>query len=313
MPILNSLRLLTNKVLAPAGFAILRVNKTKPWGNPIVTTQVGRFTIQVPRVNQVSTEYQERPGYMMELAELTALIKKKYPHLSAIDIGANVGNMVCTIKMGADIPVLCFEGDEISYKLLEQNIRQFQFVTAHKQFLGEKTEKITAKFEKAGWNTTIIPTQSPTAQPIQISSLDDFLTNRPIEPGCKLMKIDAEGFDCRIIRGAAKFLQQSRPVLTFEYNRDNMEAIGEKGFGTLSMLYDLGYSEIIFHDCNGRFFTAATLPANVLIEDLLDYADGKNGSIYYFDLTAFHVEDTDIALEFIKKERAHRNNAHTHT
>jgi FkbM family methyltransferase len=309
MPLFNSLRLFTNKVLAPAGFAVQRVKKNNPWGSAIVTTRIGRFSIRVPRTNQVSTEYQDNPCYMSELAELASLLKKKYPGLSAIDIGANVGDTACIIKTAVDIPLVCIEGNDYTFGLLEENIRQFQNVTAYKLFLGEKTGTMTATFEKAGWNTTIKPGQGDGAQTISLVSLDDFLATKPVASGCKLMKIDTEGFDCSIIRGAAKFLQQSRPALMFEYNRDNMEAIGEKGTDTLAMLRDLGYSQVIFHDCNGRFFTANALSDDALVGDLLDYADGKHGAIYYFDLTMFHREDTDVALEFIKAERARRVNA----
>jgi hypothetical protein len=120
------------------------------------------------------------------------------------------------------------------------------------------------------------------------------------------MKVDAEGFDCSIIRGAKAFLQRVRPALTFEYNRDNMEAIGEKGVETLAMLRDLGYSRVAFHDCSGRFFTSAVSTDDLIARDLLDYADGKLGLIYYLDLTMFHKDDDDVALEFINTERSRR-------
>ena len=309
MPLFNSLRLFTNKVLAPAGLAVQRVKKNNPWGSAIVPARVRRFTIKVPRTNQVSTEYQDNPGYMSELAALASLLKKKFPGFSAIDVGANVGDTACVIKSEADIPITCIEGDDYTFALLQENIRQFQNVTAHKLFLGEKTGTMAATFEKAGWNTTIKPGQGAGTQAISITSLDDFLAAKPVAPGCKLLKIDTEGFDCSIIRGAAKFLAQSHPALMFEYNRDNMDAIGEKGTDTLAMLRDLGYSQVVFHDCNGRFFTAAALSDDALVGDLLDYADGRHGAIYYFDLTLFHREDNDVALEFIQAERARRVNA----
>jgi FkbM family methyltransferase len=309
MPLLNRVRLFANKVLAPYGFAVERVKKRNPWDNSLVTIRVGRYSIQAPRASQMATLYHDTPDYMSELASLVSLLKKKYPSLSAMDIGANIGDTACIIKSAADIPVICIEGDDSTFRLLEQNLRQFQNVTAHKLFLGEKSGNMAATFEKSGWNATIKPGQFPAAQTINISSLDDFLATQAIPSPCKLLKIDAEGFDCSIIRGATKFIRQSRPALMFEYNRDNMSAIGEKGLETLAMLRDLGYSEVAFHDCNGRFFTGAALSNDLLVRDLLDYADGRDGSIYYFDLAMFHQEDADIAREFISAERSRRVNA----
>ena len=236
------------------------------------------------------------------------MLKQKYPKLSAIDIGANVGDTVCVIKTAADIPIICIEGDDCTFELLQRNIQQFQNVTAHKIFLGEKTGTLNATADNAGWNTTLRPSESPTAHTIKFSSFDDFMSNQLVPADCKLMKIDAEGFDCSIIRGATKFIQQSRPILSFEYNRFNMDLIGERGLATISMLLEMGYSQAVFHDCNGRFFTATDLSNEVLVHDLLDYADGKLGSIFYFDLTIFHRDDADVAMEFIKEERTRRLN-----
>lgn len=309
MPLLNNFRLFTNKVLAPAGLAVQRVKKSNPWSSGIVTTQVGRFSIQVPGASHLATFYLDHPDYTSQLKALAVILKKKYPGLSAIDIGANVGDTACIIKTAVDIPLLCIEGDDSTFALLQENVRQFQNVTAYKLFLGEKTGTMAATFEKAGWNTTIKPDESPNAQTIKILSLDDFMAAEKVAPGCKLMKIDTEGFDCSIIRGAAKFIRDTLPAITFEYNRDNMEALGEKGTGTLAMLRDLGYSQVAFHDCNGRFFTATTMSNEVLVRDLLGYADGKQGSIYYFDLTMFHRDDDDVALEFIDAERKRQPNA----
>ncbi len=307
MSLLNRARLFANKFLAPAGFAIDRVEKSNPWGSELVTQQIGRFSIQMPRTSPVATVHARNPEYMQQLTTFATLLKKKYPNLSAIDIGANVGDTACVIKTAADIPLMCIEGDDYTFELLQQNMKQFQNVTAHKLFLGEKTSTMAATFEKAGWNATIKPGQSPEAKTIKITSLDDFLAGQPAPPACKLMKVDAEGFDCSIIRGASAFLQRARPALTFEYNRDNMEAIGEKGIETLAMLRNWGYSQVAFHDCHGRFFTSAGSTDDLIARDVLDYADGRDGLIYYFDLTMFHKDDADVALEFIKMERERRS------
>ena len=275
----------------------------------MVSTKVGSFTIQVPRFNSVTVTYRDNPENMSQLAALVLLMKKKYPNLSAIDIGANVGDTACVIKTAADIPLMCIEGDDSTYQLLRQNLSQLQQTSAHKLFLGEKTGNVAVTFDKAGWNTTIKSSQAADSQSIKITSLDDFMSAQQAAATCKVVKIDAEGFDCSIIRGAAKFIRQSHPVLMFEYNRDNMDAIGENGLDTLRILSDLGYSQVVFHDCYSRFFTDALLSNDGLVRDMLDYADGKHGAIYYFDLTVFHQDDTDVAIEFVKAERALRINA----
>lgn len=294
--------------LAIFGVAIVRAERPQ-WlrSSPILTTQVGRYSIQVPSINPLSTGYSRNPDYTGQLGRIASLLVTKFPNLAAIDIGANVGDTACIIKTAADIPLLCIEGDVYTFGFLERNIRQFQNTVAHRLFLAEKTETIGATFAKSGWNTTIKPDKADSARKIKVVSLDDFLVTQPNVSNYKLVKIDTEGFDCSIIRGGVKFIQQVHPVITFEYNRDNMEALGEKGLDTLAMLSGFGYSHVFFHDCVGRFFCSASMSDQVLIRDLHDYADGKHGAIYYFDVTIFHESDSDVAQAFAKMERARRD------
>jgi FkbM family methyltransferase len=306
MTFFHRTRTLANKLFGPLGLAIVRVEPQAWFCSKVMTTTVGRFSIQVPAINPISTHYSRHPDYMGQLGRLTSLLKKKYPRLAAIDIGANVGDTACIIKSAADIPLLCIEGDGFTFGFLEKNIRQFQNTAAHNFFLGEKTGGITAAFEKSGWNATIKPGKNPSSKKINILSLDDFLAKQPGVENFKLLKIDTEGFDCSIIRGGAKFIQQVHPIITFEYNRENMDAIGENGLTTLSMLAGFGYSHAIFHDANGRFMSSIKLSDQNLITDLHEYADGRKGGIYYYDITVFSEADSDVAYMFAEQERSFR-------
>jgi FkbM family methyltransferase len=301
-------RMFANRQLAHLGFAISRTQKTRwGWGNPIITTQVGRYSIQVPSINPISTHYTLHPNYSGHLGRLATLLKGKFPQFSALDIGANVGDTACIIKSAADVPILCIEGDDYTFGFLEQNLKQFQNVTAHNLFLGEQTGTMDICVEKSGWNTTLVPNQAGNTGPskkIKIASLDDFLATQSCVSSMKLLKIDTEGFDCAILRGARNFIRRVQPVITFEYNRENMDAIGEPGLDTLFMLADMGYSHIVFHDAFGRLLCSTTLAERDLIRDLHSYSDGKRSSIYYYDVTVFPISDADIAAAFIKTERS---------
>jgi FkbM family methyltransferase len=306
MQLLHRLRQATNKLLSPLGFEVARVDK-QPWFQPnMVTTRVGKFDIQIPAHNPLSTLYRKLPGYTSHLGRLATVLLDKYPDLVAIDVGANVGDTACIIESAGAIPLLCIEGDDLSFSVLEKNLRQFRDARAFKIFLGEKSEAVGMTMAKDGWNTTLIPDQAGGTKKISLVSLDDFLAPRPEMPRIKLLKIDTEGFDCSIMRGAKNFLRQVHPAITFEYNRENMAALGENGLETLSMLAGLGYGPVMFHDCGGRFFDATVLTNNQFLTNIHEYADGKQAAVYYFDLTVFHETDRDLAEVYVKGERARR-------
>jgi FkbM family methyltransferase len=320
MSFLHPTRLFLNDLLSPFGFAINRVGKQRwTWfralqrfakkarekvreHEAVLTIQVGRYSIQIPSESPISVWY---GGQALELGRLTILVKRKFPFLAVIDIGANVGDTACIIKTAEEVPVFCIEGDEDTFSFLQKNIAQFENVTARNAFLGETTKKIRVNFEKSGWNLTLKPNET-SAQTVNLTKLDDFIFCEPGWQTFKLVKIGAEGFDCAIIRGATNFLRAVQPVIHFEYNRDNMDPIGEPGIDTLLLLSDLGYSQLAVHDANGRFFCSTSLSEKNFIEDLHDYADSVHGGISHYDITAFHRSDSDLAAEFQEIERQER-------
>ena len=141
----------------------------------MATTLVGRYSIQIPAINPLSKLYIQNPGYTGHLGRVAALLKTKYPDLVAIDIGASVGDTACIIKSAADIPLLCIEGDDFTFGFLEQNLRQFQNVTAHQMFLGEKTQTLAVHLEKTAGTPPSNRTMTAPPQKSNMVSLDDFL------------------------------------------------------------------------------------------------------------------------------------------
>lgn len=170
----------------------------------------------------------------------------KYPHAGLIDVGANIGDTLAVARSAADIPVVCVEGDPQCFAFLQQNIEQFERVSAHNVFLGEETERVSAQLQKEGWNTTIVPGDG--TKKLSIIRFDEFANTLEQRDSLKILKIDAEGYDTIILRGAGEFLRDVRPALMFEYNRHNMHAIGEDGLGTLHWLGDLGYRKALFYE-----------------------------------------------------------------
>ena len=268
-----------------------------------MAVSVGKFQISMPSNSLMPDLFSANPGYSSELGRLVATTSSKYPDLRVVDVGANYGDSVAIVKSLAQVPIICIEGDEKCLDLLQENVKQFTDVEIHNLFLGEKSETISAQVEKEGWNTTIVPSKNGTSTKLELTSLDDFICTIEDSSICKVLKIDTEGFDCRIIRGGLNFIKQVKPVIALEYNRDNMGRIGESGIETLDALRDIGYDTILFYDSQGRLVLSTSLTSKAVVNDLHQYANGRDGAIYYYDLCIFHRDDADIAATFQAAER----------
>ncbi len=266
------------------------------------TVQVGKFSISMPANNVQLIHYKIYPDLNSQLSRLALIIAKKYPDMTVVDVGANVGDTIAVLKSAIDLPVIGIEGDNLSYRFLEKNCKQFTNVTTIKTFLGEKKQDIKAELKKAGWNTTIIP--AGRGEMISFQTLDEVLQGEKFQTAkIKLLKTDVEGFDTIVLRGAYDTIEKYKPVLFFEYNRDRMKDIDEDGLSTLLSFENYGYNKIFFFDHIGRLLMVTSIKNKTEINYLHEYAIGKNNLLGYYDICVFHQQDDDIGDEFQKIER----------
>lgn len=266
--------------------------------------KVGKFIVCMPENNIQLANYKLHPNLNAPIGRLAVAVQNKYSEMTAIDVGANVGDTIAVIKSVVDCPIIGIEGDDISYKFLEKNVRQFDNVSIVKTFLGEKKETLNVRLENDGWNTTIIPTDNG-EKAISFKTLDELIDDQFDKHNLKFLKLDVEGFDTIVLRGAYKFIEKHKPVILFEYNRDVMKTINEDGLSTLLSFGKLNYNKILFFDHLGRLLLTTSLQNEDQIIDLHNYAITKANLLGYFDICLFHKNDNDIAHSFLNEERKH--------
>lgn len=295
------MRKMIRQLLNKAGYDIIKTNVHDDSKAGITKkVQVGKFQIAMPGNNRQISTYKYRPDANDLLGKLSLCVETKYPNLWVIDIGANVGDTIAIIKSAIDIPVIGIEGDDISYKFLEANTQQFQNVTILKEFLGEKRQTMRVEMEKSGWNTTLIPTENK-GQELSLKTLDKVLEENSLaDKEIKILKIDTEGFDTIILRGATETIQKHSPVIFFEYNKTNMDAIGEDGLSTLFSLEKYGYHTVMFFDNYGRYMLSLPINQHEPIKELHHYSDNYHSRVGYYDVCLFHDKDTELAHTFMK-------------
>jgi FkbM family methyltransferase len=267
--------------------------------------KVGKFYLTIPKNNPLQYTYIEQKDFSSEVLRLAEHVHEKYPDLIFLDVGANIGDTAAMVKSAKDIPIISIEGDEFSFSYLQKNVQQFNKIQTFNYYLGDKEESMNVDLQKKGWNTTIIPDNKSETK-IEIITLDTFLSTHftTVEINkIKLFKIDTEGFDTIIIRGAQNFIKQTKPVIYFEYNRDNMSAIKEDGLTSIFALKEIGYDKIIFYDDKGKFILGTDITNKEIISDLHNYANGKNSLIYYYNICMFHANDNDLAQKVISTEK----------
>jgi len=166
---------------------------------------------------------------------------------SFVDVGANVGEWLAEIvreKRLAQFSAIAFEPSESAFQRLEQRFANDPRIEIVNQALGDAIGSADFFEEQhAGKGSSIVAqfTRTPgTARTVDVTTLDEEIARRNWEH-VDFLKIDAEGYDLRVLRGARELLAGRRiGVVQFEYNRA-WQLAGDTLFGALTLLRSFGY------------------------------------------------------------------------
>jgi len=272
--------------------------------NSIVERVISNYKLKMNRLHIIEFMQKHNPEYNKHLPRIVKAVALKYPKLTVVDIGANIGDTAAYILDTVKVPIICIEGSDLYFDILNDNIKQFQNVTAYKTFLGESDKQKGASIEtKIGTAIIKVNEHNDESGSIQLDTFDQFLQKNNIDAqNIKCIKIDTDGFDVKILRGSTEHLKIVKPVLFIEYDMVLMKQVNEDGVSTLKMLNDLGYSDVMFYDNLGRFIVALKLDNVDSIQQMTNYICGYKGRFTFYDLCIFHKDDADLAQRFIRDE-----------
>jgi FkbM family methyltransferase len=179
------------------------------------------------------------------LAELAERIATRDGHLHAIDVGANIGDT--TALMAARVrsaTFLCVEGSDKYLPYLRANIARLPPGTTtflEALLLGEKDE-LAAVSLSTQFGTGFLSATPGARTPIR--ALDSVLEEGPYRGlPWNLLKLDTDGYDFNILKGAERLLKERGPAIFFEYVPQLFHDQGTDPMEVFRWLADRGYSE----------------------------------------------------------------------
>lgn len=175
------------------------------------------------------------------------------PEDIALDIGANIG-WYSVLLSRLSVPgarILAFEPDPESYRLLSRNLEanEASRVTALNVALGDSpgfAELHRYKDSNNGRHTLLAGNQSGGTVRVPVNTLKDVwatqqLGSRPI----RFLKIDVEGFEYFVLRGAGDLLVRCACVL-LEYSPEGLRLAGLKPEALIDLLATAGLTASVF-------------------------------------------------------------------
>lgn len=257
-------------------------------GNIIIRTQTNGQKFFCNFSHRLPFYQKEFPLYDRQLSKLCHHLHKELKRtINIVDVGANVGDTVLNIGL-KDAFYLCIEGNESFAKLIQHNLNHNYNYTLETCYLTDNPNEMDYQPEVTnGTNRLLRRIHTSDGKGILSQTLDQLIEAKYKNKFFDLIKIDTDGFDFKVIRGAKQCLELWKPLLFFEWDKAYCKEQGENPLSIFPILSDLGYSDCILFDNFGNLFDL------VLINDLKKLGDYIEKTIgaglpYYYDVLAIN-------------------------
>lgn len=206
--------------------------------------------------------------------EETAIIKRLLPKVDRfIDIGANLGYYTCLALLNQK-PVIAFEPQQQNLECLFKNLEVNHFTKNVEVFplaLSENSGFLTL-YGASGPSASLIKNwadySSKFKKTVPVSTLDKILAGRYVDE-LFLIKIDVEGAEYHVLKGAERLLQKTvKPIWLLEICLEEFHPEGENPdfMGIFQLFSENGYLA----------YTASDNPAPVTLGDVSKWVENNH-------------------------------------
>ncbi len=165
-----------------------------------------------------------------------------------MDVGANIGyhSFYAAGVVGENGKVFSFEPDPGVYIRLETNLRPFPWAHALNYAIWDREDEVRFKrssvAHESGWGALTAVRSLGTGEEISVRSISlDGWKRKTNETVIRAIKLDAEGSELGVLRGASHVLSDCRPYLLLEINDVLLRQAGASGMDVLKEVHNYAY------------------------------------------------------------------------
>jgi FkbM family methyltransferase len=162
------------------------------------------------------------------------------PGGTVIDVGACLGDMTATFSrmVGDNGSVIAFEPNPAAFECLYHNMKPYKNVRLINCGLGSVRSSASV-VHPPNADKNLGASQLKDGGPVLITSMDNLSASwKRVD----FIKIDAEGWEPRILNGAIDTLKRFKPTILVEINIPILESMGQTRHDVMKPLMDLGYA-----------------------------------------------------------------------
>ena len=269
------------------------------FSDPLVSWQLNGLTLRIPLSHQLPFYRREFPTYSANLERLATALRLHFQQLTMVDVGANVGDSLALAGTRPGDAFLLVEGDPAYFKLLQENTRNLKDAVCVPAMLSDKAGAVAVRLVSSEGTGKVVP-DDRAGVPKSLRTLDSIIEENPRFQKSHLLKVDVDGYDFRVLRGAEGWVRSAQPVLFFEQDPTLLEGADEDPDAVWEWLGKLGYERVFLYDNVGYWLGAFALGDQKTLRQLNAYARQHPG--YYYDVAAFAARHDGVRKAFEEDE-----------
>ena len=178
-----------------------------------------------------------------ELPVVRAVVPFLGPDTVFVDVGANIGQYTLLASPFVR-QVIAFEPNPATYALLEGNVRRNRLrnVSLYQAAVSSSDGEAFIFDSDPGNHGGASMQGAEGGKRITTRALDSVLDERACKEGRLFLKVDVEGAELDVLRGAAPLIEMCKPTILVEVLETNQNRFGRTGADILDALRDHGYS-----------------------------------------------------------------------
>jgi len=170
-----------------------------------------------------------------------------------LDIGANIGQtslwMANELKM-AGVEIIAIEPFPSTFQKLLYNINlnHFKNITPINIAFGNSDSKLQMEGSSSNSGAFRVNTSSKSENFVEVyqSTIDNYFNTD--KRTITFIKIDVEGFEYNVIKGAENTIKKYYPIMYIEINNENLKSQNSSALDLLNLLRNYGYNSILKSD-----------------------------------------------------------------
>jgi FkbM family methyltransferase len=231
-------------------WALRRIAAEIDYRVPVDVRLANGMKIRVVWVDLVGAEICSKGCFEPDTFKIVSAAVK--PGMVVMDVGAQVGQYTL-LAAGLGARVHSFEADPQTFATLKTNVDRNRLTRVQLNHCAVTDHEGTAQFfagpaHQTGTGGLHAPESSTRSYLVPCLSLDEYAKGQGIEH-VDLIKIDVEGAEMEVLRGAREILSRSRkPTLVVEYAEDHQQAMGSSTAHLTELLRSFGYNILRIED-----------------------------------------------------------------